>query len=882
MKLKVLAVALASCVCTQAQEVKSFSSFLRPFPKSDVVVPFRTSDEGKKTPIKWGFDTAWLSSANVRRGVTWIGRDNVEIIRVSYRPSHEIVNDALNNDQINYINRRANIVKNYCKPGVEININDDHGVVADWYNPSSQEDRVARWTKVIELHARKYRELGLNLVSISPYNEPDLISNNQGSNNENTRMQDFKKICQLLRTNPEWDNVRMVGGNTLNPDRALPWWSVVKDVVEEGNTHQLAGTFDNYAKYFTTVQKAGKLACNDELHNTMEAMVGVEYGMQTGIWWGSANTARGEFMKATLYANRLGYGEHRPNWTSAAVYRHPNGFMQGFVGSSERQAVSTTFGLRCLDTPIWVNGEGPFYEYPFFIHGGTGYQVGQTNAEAVCNIQAGEDIQPLIEDGGAYSLYNPASGKYLVLPSGAGNTTPLTKTTTPYAWYMEKVPITVFGDFSGYFIYSGPDRKRLIDLNNSGLNAGTNIIAYPGGKGEIEQWYLRYEGNGCFRILCCYSGMCIDAGNANNSTVNMQMYDANKPSQLWRLVKGGGAVPAKTVAPTDFAVKPQTGSVRLDWTSAANGEETYPEVDIQRSEDGEKWTTIVKALSANAFIDNTAVVGKIYTYRIATRHLGDILSDWVTSEKCSVLDGKNLIMHLTMDENTNDTTENGNHLLYVGTPKYEDGIVGKCLKMDANSYGTLPHSLADFDEVTFTTWTNWNNRNDQRIFEFANNEDQRVFLSPYYNSSLSAVFKNGSDEYVVTYSGGKMPTKKWIHLAVTVGHNGIKLYLNGELIGENTEANVSLSDIHPMFNFIGRDINGTLGGYTGSLDETSLYNYVLTPEEIKSLYDKTTDVRQLQVEGSVGEGSSVYNLSGMKVSSDSRGILIQDGKKVIK
>lgn len=36
-------------------------------------------------------------------------------------------------------------------------------------------------------------------------------------------------------------------GNTLNSDQALPWYNYLKDQLDEGNTHQLAGSFDNFA-----------------------------------------------------------------------------------------------------------------------------------------------------------------------------------------------------------------------------------------------------------------------------------------------------------------------------------------------------------------------------------------------------------------------------------------------------------------------------------------------------------------------------------------------------------------------------------------------------------------------------------------------------------
>ena len=75
------------------------------------------------------------------------------------------------------------------------------------------------------------------------------------------------------------------GGNTLNCDEALPWYNALKDYLDEGNTHQLAGSFDNYALFFQTVKNDGKVVTADELHNVGEAIVGVEYGMENGIWW---------------------------------------------------------------------------------------------------------------------------------------------------------------------------------------------------------------------------------------------------------------------------------------------------------------------------------------------------------------------------------------------------------------------------------------------------------------------------------------------------------------------------------------------------------------------------------------------------------------------
>ena len=65
----------------------------------------------------------------------------------------------------------------------------------------------------------------------------------------------------------------------LRCDEALPWYNYLKDRLDEGNTHQLAGSFDGYANFVQTVRTDGKHASLDELHNIVEALVGYEYGI---------------------------------------------------------------------------------------------------------------------------------------------------------------------------------------------------------------------------------------------------------------------------------------------------------------------------------------------------------------------------------------------------------------------------------------------------------------------------------------------------------------------------------------------------------------------------------------------------------------------------
>lgn len=196
--------------------------------------------------------------------------------------------------------------------------------------------------------------------------------------------------------NPTLEGVKLCDGNTLNNDFAYDWYNHgILAGANEANTHQLAGTFDSYAS-FQQVRARGHDATNDEVHNIVEGIVGAEYGMQAGIYWGYAYLARSEFVKA-CNGYQLGYAEHRPNWTAASVYRSPEGKVQAFARRFGTASRTTTYRFLSKDRDVYYEGYGPQCEYTLELPGGTGYQQGQTNAERVVSITWGDDIQPVID-----------------------------------------------------------------------------------------------------------------------------------------------------------------------------------------------------------------------------------------------------------------------------------------------------------------------------------------------------------------------------------------------------------------------------------------------------------------------------------------------------
>ncbi|MCB0644750.1 MAG: hypothetical protein KDC44_24060, partial [Phaeodactylibacter sp.] len=298
---------------TEAQ-IASASDNLVAQPIPDRLVPFDITDPGTSKTVQFGADLAWASQQNFRRALIFMGADQVDVARVSYQPTYALIDGDLQQPQIDALGWRLWLLQTFADPNTKVVMNVDAPTIdSDYYVGNAD-----KWAALVKATATRLQNEGYEVVSVGTMNEPD-YSVEQGT------IDDFYNIVEAMRNDPFFDDIRISGGNVLNCDQASPWYNYLTPAgLNEGNTHQLAGSFDSYAGFYQTVTGNGDWASNDELHNVMEALVGYEYGMQMGIWWGPADLARGEMVKA-FDGDRIGYAEHRPNWTAAAVYRTPEG-----------------------------------------------------------------------------------------------------------------------------------------------------------------------------------------------------------------------------------------------------------------------------------------------------------------------------------------------------------------------------------------------------------------------------------------------------------------------------------------------------------------------------------------------------------------------------
>jgi hypothetical protein len=838
---------------------------------------FRFS-EGKEFVVRWGMDTAWNSSENVRRGTNHIGKEYISTGRISFQPSDLV--DADGNLSAAQKQALASRIRNIKLSGTtEVMLNCDHEVL----NKDNYVGKPEEWYRVIKASVLYAQSQGLTVTTIAPFNEPDYSSWGQGSKG------DFREIARLLSEDPALAGIRISAGNTLNCDQADSWYQYMKPYVSEGNTHQLAGSFDTYARFFQTVRADGNHATADELHNVGEAIVGVEYGLQSGVWWGYDGLARGQFCRANSPGGaRLGYAEDRSSWTSACVYRLPDSTVKAFFGTSERQANTHSYELQSLERDVFVDGRGPLRTYAVEMPGGTGYQTGQTNAELMLNIQYGADVPPFELTSGTYVVLNRNSMRALQpatsTPANGTSIVQSTYTQKPFqTWTIEHVDARIGGDFSYYTFRNGSVNGQLLDVLNYSVVSNSTIITYAGTVGANEQWSFEYAGNGDYYIRSRHSGLYLDV--RNGSTVNgaaiIQAEFTGKPLQRWHIMPAD-ASPEFTApaAPTGLKATPQTASVRLTWNAGAEEDlDSYIVLRGTENADTIAWEVIGRNIKGTEFVDNACSSETAYRYAVRAVDRSINLSALSESITAQTSGEQGLVAQYQFDQNLIDNSPNQMDAAAATTPFYmataQSG--SHSWMINGNNHAILPHAVANLRRMTLSTWTNitattttW-----QRIFDFGNNTSQYMFLTPNSGSDMRFVIKNGGEEQMLTTD--KL-TSGWHHVAVTIDDAAVSLYIDGELKATTSSITLRPADFRPALNYIGRSQYSADPLLRGRIDDFRIYNYALTADDVKAVMSDV--VNAISAPQADGESTSpvvstdYFSIDGQRMAAPRAGITI--------
>ena len=888
---------------------RSSSSLYLTGPKyADVTVPFDLQAEGKRFSPTWGLDQAWINEQNILKGLNHMGKENIGIARSAFSYTKELTNDSVianadlsklrtRNGYINQVDKTLPVVLTADQGAFDT----EKGEVPPEYFVKNKVANVDHWAAMINSHVHWLQQNTTHpVVGVSAFNEPDYWTVEEGATTSN-----HAEVARILKERyPRMADVAMVGGNTLNDDKAWDWFKAGLDVYDWGNTHQLAGSFDNYANYYQQLAANGKVGYNDEMHNVGEAMIGLEYGMTVGIWWGFDSRARGEFCDISRNGQRIAYGEHRNNWTAASVYRHDDGRVKAFVGSSERQAYTTTYNFISKDRLVYYNGYGPQYECSVDIQGGTGYQVGQTNAEQVIDITWGEDVAPCAIVEGVYQIVNKTTGNVVAVNSGTVVQQKSTGAKTQQWTLRPCTSATTFGDISFIDIESVNNAKTRINVRDFSTKSGAELLAYSQDQATSnEQWYLQYAGDGYYYIRNRESALYMtSAGTSTSNNVKViqstLLDESKRGRQLWRILPAGVAYDTSApAAPVQLIARQLPAAVMLSW--AANSESDLEGYMVLRAEQGsDDWNTIARQVKAPYFVDNTCRTGLTYVYKVKAIDHAQNQSECSETVACSSTGERTMIARWHMDGSLFDVTDNMMDGVGFGTLTYVDDHKSgaQALRFSntatgAANYVRLPYHIADSEELTVALWVNLRgSKTWQRIFDFGNDTDHYLFLTPSNGSKMRFAIKNGGSEQTV--DAPLLTNMTWAHVAVTIGTDKTCIYINGEEEGSSTSVTIRPSDVRPLMNYLGRSQFAADPYFTGYMDDVRIYNYALTEDEVQAVMaDTTNGISELPAAGEEEGPAVVYSLDGRRLSKPVRGLQIirpadgplkgKSGKKVI-
>lgn len=859
--------------------------------KADVTIAFDLSQEGYRFNPTWGLDQAWISEQNLRKGINHMGKDNVGIGRSAYRFTKALINDSsLAGDIISVMQQRAKIFDIVGKT-LPIVFTADQEAGTNDYFVVNKSCIVDHWAAMINSHVHWMQQNTKHpIVGVSPFNEPDYWTTEEGAT-VSKQMQ----VAKLLREDyPRMKDVNIVGGNTLNNDKALTWYTSGKQYYDWGNTHQLAGSFDNYAKFYQQLEKDGKVGYNDEMHNVAEAMIGLEYGMTVGIWWGFDSRARGEFCDISRHGERLAYGEHRNNWTAASVYRHDDGRVKAFIGSSERQAKTTSYNFVSLDRDVFFDSEGPTRQFRMVMPGGTGYQQGQSNAERVYDIIFGDDVPSVAITEGVYKIVNRVTGNVVSVSSSNILAQPFSGNKRQL-WNMQPVDPYIGGDYSFYDFTSANNPKTRMNVLNFSTENAAEVIAYSKNDkpSSNEQWYLQYAGNGYYYIRNRESALYLSpesSSSANNVKILQRILPTNETTRQliqWRLLPADidyeTEAPAK---PTGLEALAQSASVFLTWQQGTE-QDIIGYMVLRAENESEEWNTIARGvaqpmeeLSMAVYVDNTCLPGHSYRYKV--KAIDRAQNQSLPSEAVSVTipTGKALVGHWPMNGSTNDITENWRHAVTALSPTFVNGHAegSQAMHFKGSQWAELPPNTLTGNEMTVAMWvrpmspSGW-----QRLFDFGYDNEHYLYLTPNNGSVMRLAVKEGGSEQ--SLDAPKLSSGRWQHVAVTMAPGKTCIYVDGTLAASTAAITISPADVRPVIGYLGRGFFNDDPYYYGYMQDVRIYNYALNENEIKDVFNGTTAISETK---ELSQPATVYSIDGIRLKQPQQGLNIIDGKVMLK
>jgi hypothetical protein len=170
---------------------------------------------------------------------------------------------------------------------------------------------------------------------------------------------------------------------------------------------------------------------------------------------------------------------------------------------------------------------------------------------------------------------------------------------------------------------------------------------------------------------------------------------------------------------------------------------------------------------------------------------------------------------------------------------FSNGINGNALTLSPGdlAYVSLRRGmLSQLTQVTIASWVKLKSAAAfQRIFHFGIDTGTFMYLASAGTSGFPRfrISSTPLNKDQVLEGAKALPLATWIHVAVSVGDNGVSIYLDGAQIAQQAPAVLRPSDLGDTGdNLIGRSPFSGDPYLDGQIDEFRIYNRVLSPVEI--------------------------------------------------
>jgi hypothetical protein len=181
-----------------------------------------------------------------------------------------------------------------------------------------------------------------------------------------------------------------------------------------------------------------------------------------------------------------------------------------------------------------------------------------------------------------------------------------------------------------------------------------------------------------------------------------------------------------------------------------------------------------------------------------------------------------------------DDTGNGHDGTLINSPSWVTGKIGGALQFDGTNYVSIPDDTAlDISEGTWEAWIKFDQKpSDAGHLMNPVAKQEQYWIHASSDDSIQAKISVGSTRYIATTGADYILTGVWYHVACTYDQATLKLYIDGELVAENTAPSGPIDASDPIL-AVGTWSTPT-DYFKGVIDEVRIWDRALTADEVKT------------------------------------------------